>query len=118
MPDIIDVEHFKQVLQKFADERDWNQYHNPKNLSMAVEAGELIEIFQWLTDKDSVESAFNSSTKEKVSHELADILLYAIRIAAQMDINLNEALHTKFSLNETKYPADKVKGSSRKYDEY
>ncbi|HVY54076.1 MAG TPA: nucleotide pyrophosphohydrolase [Gammaproteobacteria bacterium] len=120
MTDIIDVNHIKQLLKAFTEARQWGQYHTPKNLTMALagEAGELLEIFQWLTDKESIEVKNKRETKEHISHELADIMLYVIHIANVLDINLNEALHHKISLNEKKYPADLVKGSAKKYSSY
>jgi dCTP diphosphatase len=107
MTDIIDIAQLKQLLQEFADARDWNQYHNPKNLSMAlaVEAGELLEIFQWMTDSESKNARYDDIIKEKVSHELADVMLYLIQIATQMDINISHAITTKLAINKNKYPA-------------
>ncbi|HHJ80544.1 MAG TPA: nucleotide pyrophosphohydrolase [Candidatus Tenderia electrophaga] len=108
----------KQKLRVFAAERDWDQFHSPKNLSMAliVEAAELVEHFQWLTEGQS-----HSLTAEKLAEvelELADIQLYLIRLADKLDIDLLAAADKKMLLNEKKYPADKVRGSSKKYTEY
>jgi dCTP diphosphatase len=114
----MDIKKLQQTLQEFADERDWNQFHSPKNLSMALiaEAAELVEHFQWLSEDDS----FNL-TEEKlgeVGEELADIFLYLARLSDRLGIDLETALSKKIEQNRLKYPAEKVKGSSRKYTEY
>ena len=113
-----DLDELRARINNFADERDWNQFHSPKNLSMAliVEAGELVEQFQWLKESESYDLS-----KEKlaaVEEEIADIFVYLIRIAHQLDIDLISAAKTKIELNESKYPAEKVRGSARKYTEY
>jgi dCTP diphosphatase len=120
MNDLIDIEKLKKQLSDFAKVRDWNQYHTPKNLSMALscEAGELLEIFQWMNDEDAKNAVHSVSIKMKVSHEIADILLYLVYLSDLMQINLSEAIINKISLNESRYPANKVKGSVRKYNEY
>ncbi len=120
MTDIINVTEIKKILQNFASIRDWNKFHNPKNLSMALacESGELLEIFQWLTEAESNAACNNPITLERTRHELADIIIYAIRMADLMKINLNQAILDKIHLNNVKYPADLVKGSVDKYDEY
>lgn len=120
MTDIIDMDEIKNILQDFAAKREWEKFHNPKNLSMALacEAGELLEIFQWMSEVDTNRACNESSIQEKVSHELADILLYLIRIASLMNINISEALHHKLRINQEKYPVELVKGSSKKYNEY
>lgn len=113
-----ELEELRIRVSKFAKERDWDQFHSPKNLAMAliVEAGELVEHFQWLKQSESRELS-----KEKhlaVEEELADILVYLVRIADQLDIDLVSAAKRKIKSNEAKYPADIVRGSSRKYTEY
>jgi dCTP diphosphatase len=120
MADHLDVEQIKMLLRNFSTERDWNQFHNPKNLAMslACESGELLEIFRWLTEEESTQAKMNPHSKEQVAHELADILLNAIRLADLMDINLTESIHVKFAINEQKYPADVVRGSAKKYNQY
>jgi len=102
----------------FAAERDWDQFHSPKNLSMALiaEAAELVEHFQWLTEQQSYE--LPEDKLEQVRLELADIFVYLLRISEKLGVNLMQAAHQKISLNEQKYPADQVKGSSKKYHEY
>ena len=113
-----DLEELRGRINNFANERDWNQFHSPKNLSMAlvVEAGELVEQFQWLKESESYDLS-----KEKlaaVEEEIADIFVYLIRIAHQLDIDLMSAAKKKIELNESKYPAEIVRGSARKYTEY
>ena len=120
MTDIIDVDQLKETLSHFSKVREWEKFHSPKNLSMAIagEAGELLEIFQWLTESESLHVKNEAAVKEKVSHELADIILYIIRMADQLNINLNEAILNKIEINNNKYPVSLVKGSAKKYIEY
>ncbi|WP_246562464.1 nucleotide pyrophosphohydrolase [Rickettsiella endosymbiont of Dermanyssus gallinae] len=120
MKDIIDVDKLKEKLAEFAKVREWERFHSPKNLSMAVagEVGELLEIFQWYTEQESRCVKNDPLVKERVSHELADIVLYVTRIADQLDIDLNTAILNKLAINNSKYPASKVKGSAKKYTEY
>ncbi len=120
MVDIIDIDKLKKILADFAKAREWEKFHSPKNLSMAIagEVGELIEIFQWFTEKESVCVKNDPIIKEKISHELADIMLYITRIADQLDINLYRAIFNKIEINIIKYPTIKVKGSAKKYTEY
>ncbi len=120
MTDIIDIDNLKEVLKDFANVRDWNKFHNPKNISMALacESAELLEIFQWMSDKDAANAHLETLTKEKASEELADIMLYLVRMASLMDINLSDAIKNKIVINKKKYPAELVKGSAKKYSEY
>jgi NTP pyrophosphatase (non-canonical NTP hydrolase) len=113
-----DLKQIQQRMNAFVRERDWDQFHSPKNLSMAlaVEAGELMEHFQWLTEADS--HALPPDKLLAVEHELADILLYLVRIAEQTGVDLPAAVESKMALNEKKYPAHVVRGSARKYTEY
>ena len=113
-----ELEVLRIRISNFADERDWNQFHSPKNLSMAliVEAAELVEHFQWMKQKESF-----ALTKDKltaVEEELADILVYLVRMADQLDIDLISAAKKKIKSNEARYPAELVRGSSKKYTEY
>jgi dCTP diphosphatase len=107
-------------LRQFARERDWEQFQTPKNLSMAiaVEAAELLEEFQWLTANESEAAQMSSEKLRAVSFEMADILLYLLRLADRLQVDLLKAVEEKFALNERRYPADKVRGSARKYSEY
>ena len=113
-----ELEELRLRISEFARERDWDQFHSPKNLAMAliVEAAELVEQFQWL--KQSESRALAGENSKAVEDELADILVYLVRIADQLDIDLLAAARRKISSNEAKYPADKVRGSSKKYTEY
>ncbi len=110
-----------RYLKEFAQERDWKKYHTPKNLACAlsVEASELLEIFQWVSSKDG-EYLSNScpAQKKKIEDEVSDIATYLIRICDILEIDLEAAMRRKFKENEEKYPADQVKGSARKYNEY
>jgi len=113
-----DLTDLKLRLRQFADERDWDQFHSPKNLSMALiaEAAELIEHFQWLTEEESAQ--LNDDKLEEVRQEMADIQIYLIRIADKLNVDLLEAVEDKIKINEKKYPAEKVKGQHKKYTEY
>ena len=112
------LENLKTRLREFAGERDWDQFHSPKNLSMALiaEAAELIEHFQWLTQEES--SNLPADKLKEVGQELADILIYLIRIADKLGIDLVQAADRKIDLNAVKYPAEVVKSSAKKYSEY
>jgi len=112
------LEQLAEHLRQFAAERDWEQFHSPKNLSMAllVEVAEIAEHFQWLTEQQSRD--LDAAKKEAVAQELADALIYLVRLADQLEIDLLEAAERKLAVNEAKYPADKVRGSPRKYSEY
>jgi len=111
------LDELRQRLRAFAAERDWEQFHSPKNLAMAliVEAGELVEHFQWLTQAQSL--ALAPDKRELVAQELADVLIYLVRLADRLDVDLLAAAERKFALNAEKYPAERARGSARKYDE-
>ena len=113
-----ELEELRIRIADFARERDWEQFHSPKNLSMAliVEAGELLEHFQWVKQSESFE--LPKDKLKAVEEELADILVYLVRIADRLGIDLISATHRKMKSNEAKYPADMVRGSARKYTEY
>ena len=108
----------RRRLQTFVDERDWQQFHSPKNLAMAmiVEAGELVEHFQWMTEQQSRE--LTPEKKELVAQEIADTFVYLLRIAEVLGIDIIEAANSKLELNAKKYPLDKARGSNAKYTEY
>lgn len=105
-------------LRAFAEERDWEQFHSPKNLAMAltVEAAELLEHFQWLDEKAS--ASLPPDKRAQVAEEIADIQIYLVRIADRLGVDILEAVEHKLAANARKYPADRVKGSPRKYTEY
>ncbi len=116
---LIDVAPLSHALEKFATDRDWAQFHSPKNLVMALtgEVGELTEIFQWMTEAQSLAAGTNPDTSQAVKDELADVQLYLVRLASVLGIDLNEAVQNKLQKNAEKYPAEKAKGSSKKYTE-
>lgn len=113
-----DLQEIKESLRQFAKARDWEQFHSPKNLSMAlaVEAGELLELFQWLTEEQS--SNLTPEQGKAVEEEMADVFLYLLRLADKLDLDLLTVAKEKMLINEKKYPAAKVKGSPKKYTEY
>jgi dCTP diphosphatase len=111
----MDIEDISKRLRKFVEDRDWGQYHSPKNLaiSLAVEAAELLEIFQWLPDNQP----YDEPIRDKASEEIADILIYAIMFSHMMNIDMGKAVLKKIEMNDRKYPVDKAKGVAKKYDE-
>ena len=113
----LSLESVRDHLREFAAARDWNQFHSPKNLTIAlsVEAGELLEQFQWLTDQES--AALADDKLEKIEAEMADVLLYLIRLADVLDVDLLTAANAKIDENEKKYPVEKSRGSAKKYTE-
>ena len=110
-----DLQSLRDQLRTFAAERDWDQFHSPKNLAaaLAVEASELLEHFQWLTEAQSQQ--LPPETLGEVRAEVADVLLYLIRISDKLGIDLVEAAKAKIVLNAEKYPVEKARGSSKKY---
>lgn len=112
------VEDLQRRLRHFARERDWEQFHSPKNLAMAltVEASELQEIFQWLSEAQS--AALSEVQRQQVADEMADVLLYLCRMADVLAIDLPQAADAKLARNAEKYPAALVKGKSAKYSDY
>lgn len=117
IPPVDSLEPIKQRLRDFATERDWDQFHSPKNLAMAliVEAAELVEHFQWLTEDQS--HALPPDKLAEVAQELADIQIYLVRLADKLNIDIEQAVLAKIEVNANKYPADKVRGSARKYND-
>ena len=105
----------RDELRRFAADRDWDQFHSPKNLAsaLAVEAAELLEPFQWLTEEQSRQ--LTAETSLAVREEMADVLLYLIRLADKLDIDLVAAANDKIIQNSAKYPVEKSRGSSKKY---
>lgn len=103
-------------LADFATARDWTQFHNPKNLAMALagEAGEIIEHFQWLTPDEAAN--LDAQTRDAVALECADVLLFLIRLADRLDIDLIAAANRKMDINGERYPVEKARGRSAKYD--
>ena len=108
--------HLRDRLAAFAEERDWDQFHNPKNLAMALagEAGELVEHFQWLTFEEAANLL--PATRDEVALECADVLLFLLRLADKLNIDLAAAAEKKLDLNALKYPVEKSRGKATKYD--
>jgi len=113
-----ELTRLRDAIREFTRERDWDQFHTPKNLatSVSIEAAELLEQFQWL--QTGVTSELGEKRLTDVRHEMADVLVYLIRLADKLDIDLIGSAWEKLELNRAKYPADKVRGDARKYDEY
>jgi NTP pyrophosphatase (non-canonical NTP hydrolase) len=113
-----DLIALRDLAREFAAERDWDQFHTPKNLSSAlcVEAAELLEHFQWLKSGERAE--LGDAKAEQVRLEMADVLVYLVRLADKLDVDLHAAVLDKMVLNRAKYPADQVRGDARKYSEY
>ena len=111
------LSQLRDALREFAAERDWDKFHSPKNLAMAlsVEAAELLERFQWVTEEES--RNLPPAEREHVRQEMADVLNYLVRLADKLDVNLLEAARDKIKLNAQKYPVDKSRGSAKKYSE-
>jgi NTP pyrophosphatase (non-canonical NTP hydrolase) len=111
-----DLEALTAALARFAAERDWDQFHNPKNLAMALagEAGEVLEHFQWLTFAQA--AALPEATRAEVELECADVLLFLLRLCDKLGIDLAAAARKKLALNAKKYPVEKSRGRATKYD--
>ena len=105
----------RSVLRFFAAERDWDRFHSPKNLAMAlsVEVAELVEHFQWLTEAES--AALSPETAAQVAEEIADVQIYLVRLADKLGIEIESAVAAKLEVNERKYPVDRAYGSAAKY---
>lgn len=116
MPETDSLESLRLRLADFAAERDWDQFHNPKNLAMALagEVGELLEHFQWLTPEQA--QNISDTVRDEVALEAADVLLYLLRLCDKLDIDLAVAAHRKLALNAQKYPVGKARGKMTKYD--
>lgn len=115
--DLVEVNRLALALRQFAEDRDWVQFHSPKNLVMALtgEVGELAEIFQWMPEGESLTAGADARTASSVREELADVLLYLVRLADVLGVDLNEAVVEKLRTNAIKYPVASSRGTSRKY---
>ena len=113
----MNVKSIQQTLRQFALERDWDQFHSPKNLASAlsVESAELLELFQWLTEKESLDIT-NGDQRQRVEQEMADVLLYLLRMADVLNVDLERAAIEKIQRNAEKYPVDLVRGNATKYN--
>jgi len=112
------MKKYQQLVSEFAKERDWDQFHTPKNLAMAlsVEVSELLEHFQWMSGEES--KNLSADKKVLVENEMVDIMIYWLRIADKLNVDFEKSFDRKFQENKEKYPVDLVKGSSKKYNEY
>ena len=112
----MDLNHYKNKIQEFADERNWEQYHTPKNLTMALsgEVGELTEIFQWLSEEES--KNLSDKDLQLAKEEVADIFIYLLRLSTKLNIDLEEAVNEKLEINAKKYPVDLAKDNAVKYN--
>lgn len=115
----LDISKIQEAQRLMVSEREWERFHTPKNLAIAasVEAAELAEIFQWLTDDESLKVPDDPKKMVAVKDELADVLFYLLRIADVLKIDLEEAFWQKFEKSKAKYPVEKSKGHAKKYDE-
>jgi len=115
----VEIKALQKQLQKFADERDWDQFHSVRNLVLAVlgEAGELAEVVQWVSD-DEINSFLEAGGRQRLSEELADVLIYLIRLADKAGVDLELALSDKLASNAEKYPVDQARGNAKKYTEF
>jgi NTP pyrophosphatase (non-canonical NTP hydrolase) len=114
----VDIDELKAKLRAFAAERDWDQFHSPKNLAMAlsVEVAELLELFQWLSEEES--HSLSAEVGRQAAEEIADIQIYLVRLADKLGVDIDSAVGAKIESNKIKYPADKVRGKASKYTEY
>lgn len=112
-----DLEQIRQALRAFTAERDWQRFHSPKNLAMALsgEAGELLALFQWLTEEESRQPP--ATLRAHVADEIADVQMYLVALADQLGVDIAAAVQAKMARNALKYPADRFRGSARKYDD-
>ncbi|HBN8534596.1 TPA: nucleotide pyrophosphohydrolase [Pseudomonas aeruginosa] len=117
---LVDVGQLAAALERFAAERNWAQFHSPKNLVMALtgEVGELSEIFQWMDEEQSKDAARHPDIAQAVQDELADVLMYLVRLASVLGVDLDAAARQKLEQNNRKYPVEKARNSSKKYDQF
>ena len=115
----ITVEELKVKVKKFCEDRDWDQFHNPKELAIGIstEANELLQIFRFKSEED-MKSLINSKKKTEIEEELADVLYFVLRFAQMNNIDLSTAVNNKIEKNNKKYPLEKAKGCNKKYDEF
>lgn len=116
----IDLNELNKKIEKIVHDRDWDQFHSVKNLSMAlsVESSELLEIFQWLSEEKSNDVQNDPILLSKVEDEVADIFVYLMRIISKTNIDLEQVVLNKLKKNESKYPIESAKGNSKKYTEF
>ncbi|XP_056265259.1 glutamyl-tRNA(Gln) amidotransferase subunit B, mitochondrial [Pseudoliparis swirei] len=114
------MEDIRRLQAEFTDERDWNQFHQPRNLLLAMvgEVGEVSELFQWRGEVAEGLPGWTESEREQLAHELSDVMIYLVELAEKCRVDLPQAVLRKMALNRLKYPASKVHGSAKKYTEY
>lgn len=114
------IEDIRRMQADFTDERDWNQFHQPRNLLLAMvgEVGEVAELFQWKGEVAEGLPDWTETEREQLAHELSDVLIYLVELAEKCRVDLPQAVLRKMALNRLKYPASKVQGSAKKYTEY
>lgn len=107
-----DISNLKKIVKEFVDEREWRQFHNPKNLSMsiAIESAELMELFQWLSKKESIKAMSSGKLRKNAIDEIADIFIYLIAFCNENKIDIKQAIDQKMKKNKNKYPAEIFKG--------
>jgi NTP pyrophosphatase (non-canonical NTP hydrolase) len=112
----MDLENYKKIIQKFADERNWEKYHTPKNLAMALsgEVGELVEVFQWLSEDES--KTLSDKDLQSAKEEIADVFIYLLRLCDKLGVDLQEAVNEKINLNAEKYPINLARDNAIKYN--
>ena len=117
MDEKITIAQIIKKLDAFSKERNWEKYHTPKDLaiSISIEAGELLEIFQWLTDDEITNVLKDQKKFHQIESELADVFAYAFTLSNRLDIDVSKAIFNKINENKRKYPVDKIKGKYRKY---
>ncbi|MDP1694487.1 MAG: nucleotide pyrophosphohydrolase [Candidatus Woesearchaeota archaeon] len=113
------IQELKDKIKDFCDKRDWDQFHNPKDLAIGIitEASELLELFRFKSEQEMEAMFANQEKRVKISEELADILYFILRLAQKYNIDLTTEVHNKMAKNEKKYPIEKAKGSNKKYNE-
>lgn len=116
----LNIEKIYKEISTFSSERNWDQFHSIKNLSMAlsVEASELLEIFQWMKEEESNDVCKDQTLMNRTEEEIADICIYLLRIVQKLDINLEDIILSKLQKNKAKYPVDKAKNNSKKYTDF
>lgn len=114
------IHELKEKIKTFCEARDWDQFHNAKDLAIAIatESAELLEPFRWKSEQEVKELFENPQKKEYIEEEMADILYFLLRLAQRYNIDLSEALEKKIEKNNKKYPIEKAKGNNKKYDEF
>ncbi len=113
------IEELKKIVRDFCEARDWDQFHNPKDLAIGIstEANELLQIFRFKSEAD-MEKLMKSEKRKEVEEELSDVFYFVLRFAQMNDIDLSESIKSKIEKNNEKYPVEKVKGCNKKYNEY